>query len=405
MASVPRVAYILSQELAQVSSLLPSNRGRSGLVHTLANSYGLFKPENGRCVVVRPRKVERKELERYHEKGYLDHILQPHEGDEAKAERVQEIASMFGLEDDCPVFPGINDYVLLVAGATLTAAQAVQTGRFDAAICWDGGRHHAHKGHAAGFCYVADCVLSVHVPACRRGRDRTVEPSAAPSTVLTLSIHHHTPGFYPHSALGSLTRSYTSDPFALSIPLARGTSAASFARIWPIVEGVATAFFGWSDVSTEMETDEDQGVHSGSRPTYVVVQCGVDGLAGDPHAIWNWNIDAKTDGSIGWCVKRVMHWVRERTGLKAVFLGGGGYNSPNAARAWAYLTSIITGEPFSIDADIPDHAAFLQYAPSFILDVPAGNMRDENTEEEFGQIESTFKVLIERITHAQSQQK
>lgn len=24
-----------------------------------------------------------------------------------------------------------------------------------------GGRHHAHRSHAAGFCYVADCVLCI----------------------------------------------------------------------------------------------------------------------------------------------------------------------------------------------------------------------------------------------------
>jgi histone deacetylase 8 len=78
----------------------------------------------------------------------------------------------------------MNEYIYIIAGATLTAAKALQAGRFDVAICWDGGRsvyplspspslhlqltivprsdrHHAHKGHAAGFCYVADCVLCI----------------------------------------------------------------------------------------------------------------------------------------------------------------------------------------------------------------------------------------------------
>ncbi|KAG9086435.1 hypothetical protein FS749_003643 [Ceratobasidium sp. UAMH 11750] len=225
-----------------------------------------------------------------------------------------------------------------------------------------------------------------------------------PSTVLTLSIHHRAPGFYPHSALGSLTRAYTADPFALSIPLGRGASASSFARVWRLVERVAAAFFGWSDAeSVDMEVDADVG--AGAGPAYVVVQCGVDGLAGDPHAIWNWDVDVEREGSMGWCVQRIMRWVRERAGLKAVFLGGGGYNHPNAARAWTYLTSIITGDPLPIHADIPDHAAFLQYAPSFTLDVPAGNMRDENTDRELGHIESTFEVLISRIQRAQSSKK
>ncbi|KAG8694802.1 hypothetical protein FRC08_008249 [Ceratobasidium sp. 394] len=429
----PRVAYICSQELAQTSSLLPSNRNRSALVHTLANAYGLLKPENGRCLVVRPRRAERKDLERYHEKAYLDYVLQAHDDSEDEVRR--ETDTVFGLEDDCPVFPRLDDYIALVAGATLTAAQAVQSGRFDVAICWDGGRHHAHKAHAAGFCYVADCVLCIlhlkrAVPGVTRPRvmyldldlhhgdgvaeaftSRSVneeeeEPSknerddVSSSTVLTLSIHHHAPGFYPHSALGSLTRAHTADPFALSIPLGRGASAGSFARVWRLVERVAVAFFGWSSVeSVDMEVD------AGAGPAYVVVQCGVDGLAGDPHAIWNWDVDVEREGSMGWCVQEIMRWVKDKAGLKAAFLGGGGYNHPNAARAWSYLTSIITGDPLSIHADIPDHAAFLQYAPSFTLDVPVGNMRDENTDRELGHIESTFEVLISRIQRAQSSRK
>ncbi|CAE6410239.1 unnamed protein product [Rhizoctonia solani] len=80
----------------------------------------------------------------------------------------------------------------------------------------------------------------------------------------------------------------------------------------------------------------------------------------------------------------------------------GGYNSPNAARAWSYLTSIITGQPLSVNDDIPDHGAFLQYAPSFVLDVPAGNMPDENTEQDLTEIESSYDILIERIRRAQS---
>ncbi|KAF8605689.1 Arginase/deacetylase [Ceratobasidium sp. AG-I] len=443
----PRVAYICSQELAQISSLLPSNRNRSALVHTLASSFGLLKNEI--CTVVRPQKAGRKELERYHEAGYLDYILQPHRDE--NNETHSETASGFGLEDDCAPFPRLDEYVLLIAGATLTAAQALQTGRFDVAICWDGGRHHAHRSHAAGFCYVADCVLCIlqlkkSAPG-RKGRPRVMyldldlhhgdgvaeaftsrsvdevedelEPEGpeqeklAPSNVLTLSIHHYSAGFYPHSTLGSLTTPWTSDPFSLSVPLARGTSAGTYARIWGTVERVAGAFFSWSTSGIEPASNQpapsepaaDQPVSDEPAPTpvpaYLIVQCGVDGLAGDPYAMWNWDIDAEREGSMGWCVSRIMGWVKER-GVKVVFLGGGGYDSPNAARAWTYLTSILAGSPLVVSADIPDHGAFLQYKPSFTLDVPAGNMPDENTESDLARIESSFNILVQRIQRAQT---
>ena len=47
----------------------------------------------------------------------------------------------------------------------------------------------------------------------------------------------------------------------------------------------------------------------------------------------------------------------------------------------------------SLDSDIPDHQAFPAYSPSFTLDVPCGNMPDENTEEYLQDVESRFGVL------------
>ena len=223
------------------------------------------------------------------------------------------------------------------------------------AIAWDGGRcvrpprlcvqepshfwstyayrHHAQKSHAAGFCYVADIPLALlalkRTPARPKimyldldlhfsdgvsvpfSNSHTAFPSA--SRLLTLSIHHTSPGFYPSHPLASLTPLDTPDPYTLSIPLQRGASCKTFERVWPSVERIKGAF----------------------EPDYVVVQCGVDGLSGDPMAIWNWNIDMSEKGSMGWILNEIFGW-RSRT----LLLGGGGYNSPNAARAWTYLTAI-----------------------------------------------------------------
>jgi histone deacetylase 8 len=49
-----------------------------------------------------------------------------------------------------------------------------------------------------------------------------------------------------------------------------------------------------------------------------VLQCGVDGLAEDPNGVFNWCIDIKEEGSLGWCVGRVLGWE-----AKKVLLGGG----------------------------------------------------------------------------------
>jgi histone deacetylase 8 len=183
-------------------------------------------------------------------------------------------------------------------------------------------RHHAQKSKATGFCYINDCVLSIlqlrkSKPGCRilyldldlHYSDAVSTAFASSSSILTISVHHRAPGFYPPSPNFD-----ENDPYNICIPLAAGSSDDSFSLLWPRIEAIKEAF----------------------RPDYVVLQCGLDGLAGDPCRVWNWSLD-DGEGSLAWCIRRVVsEW-----NVKTLFLGGGGYDNPNAARAWTYLTSLI----------------------------------------------------------------
>ncbi|KAF9220724.1 histone deacetylase 8 [Gyrodon lividus] len=396
---LPLVAYIVSEELVKVSSLLPSNKNRSLLVHSLVSALGLLSPDDQkRFKLLRPRRATQRDLLSYHTRDYLGYALNPSSNHEDQAQ-----LSQFGLEDDCPPFRGMHEYIHLVAGATLTAVDAIKENICNVAVCWDGGRevkHHAQKAHASGFCYVADCVLAIlalrrAVPSSvpqRKSRVMYLDldlhfsdavsqafhnpSSTAVSQVLTLSIHHAAPGFFPISPLSALPNPdhASFDPFTLSLPLQRGASSQTFARIWSIVEAIKDTFF----------------------PDFIVVQCGVDGLAGDPMATWNWSLDGP--GSLGWCIERVVHgWSG-----KKLLLGGGGYNSPNAARAWAFLTSVAAGKPLPLEMQIPDHRAFPLYQPSFTLDVPVGNMQEQNSKEYLQHVEDIYEriqtILQQRLS-------
>ncbi|CAL1703160.1 unnamed protein product [Somion occarium] len=406
------VAYVLSNELVKVSSQLPSNKNRSLLVHSLVKELGLLSPRssNSQCSrlqLLRPNLASANDLSSYHARDYLDYVLNcnhfSNDGTPFDAEKAAE----YGIEEDCPWFQGLPAYIRLVGGASLTVQ-----GQADIAINWDGGRHHAQKSQASGFCYVADCVLALL--ALKRSRlpsslETVVSPNVSlrkprimyldldlhfsdgvshafyntPETpqILTLSIHHAAPGFFPISPLSLLPPSEPSssfDPFTLSVPLAVGASSQTFFSVWNgCVERVKDAF----------------------QPDYVVVQCGVDGLAGDSYGIWNWSLGGHEDvtgaeeGSLGWCVEKVCHtW-----GCKTLLLGGGGYNSPNAARAWAYLTSIALSRPLPLSTHIPDHTFFPLYAPSFTLDVPPNTLSDENTVMYLEDIRDRFDWVCEGI--------
>lgn len=398
------VYYVVSNELVKFSSLLPSNRNRSLLVHSLVKAYGLLDTQENStqqrtCLeIIRPVPADTKTLSQYHTREYLDFVLN---SKKLHTDTLYTQQAELGLEEDCPPFAGLPAYVRLIAGASLAAANALyaSTGDAQISVCWDGGRHHAQKARASGFCYVADCILAIL--ALKRATNLARSPRTKPrimyldldlhfsdavsqafsssagvssaAQVLTFSIHHSAPGFFPVSELAFLPDpdNLLFDPFTLSMPLQRGASDATFARIWPCVERVKQAF----------------------DPDIAVVQCGVDGLAGDPHAVWNWSLGA-ADGSLGWCIKRICNeW-----GCKVLLLGGGGYNSPNAARAWTYLTAIALGRDIPLDADVPDHATFPLYAPSFTLDVPAGNAQDHNSAQYLETVDRSFErvaIMIE----------
>lgn len=135
--------------LSQSSSLLPSNRNRSAFVHALITSLGLLRRSH-QLTVLRPCPASQLELTSYHDRSYIEALL----ADPPDPASCKE----FGLEDviiplilsvalythiriqDCPPFPGLKEYVLGIAGASLTAARELAEGRCDIAICWDGGR-------------------------------------------------------------------------------------------------------------------------------------------------------------------------------------------------------------------------------------------------------------------------
>jgi histone deacetylase 8 len=62
------------------------------------------------------------------------------DGPRTKRQKVET----FGLQDDCPWFAELEDYVREIAGASIQAARELRDGRADVAIAWTGGRYALH---------------------------------------------------------------------------------------------------------------------------------------------------------------------------------------------------------------------------------------------------------------------
>jgi acetoin utilization protein AcuC len=61
---------------------------------------------------------------------------------------------------DNPISDALHDGTALVAGASLVAAEAIQSGGFLHAFSPSGGLHHAHRDRASGFCTYNDAAIA-----------------------------------------------------------------------------------------------------------------------------------------------------------------------------------------------------------------------------------------------------
>ncbi|KAJ2812284.1 Histone deacetylase 8 [Coemansia furcata] len=353
---------------------LPSNMGRARRVHALIEAFGL-------CDAVRVVEADAAtdaDLTEFHSEEYIECLLHPEASDNDSGSESDDDdgrLKRFGLLYDCPVFEGMEEHVRMAAGGTLAAAACLIDGSAQVAMHWEGGRHHGQRNRAAGFCYVNDAVLGILKLQARFGKvlyidldlhhgDGVQDAFLHSNKVMTLSLHHYDRGFYPNTGGAADEGKGRGVGHSINAMLRRGASDDVFKRVFgPVVRAAVETF----------------------EPGAVVVQCGCDGLAGDPHKIFNLTAQALVDA-----VQVVLAWE-----LPTLLLGGGGYNNANAARCWTRLTAVAAGEQdIAASTDIPEHAYLNDYAPTFDMAIDATLAADENTDES---IEATISAVIAAI--------
>ncbi|KAI9141119.1 hypothetical protein BKA69DRAFT_1167001 [Paraphysoderma sedebokerense] len=376
------VAYLNSPQYTTVCDLLPSNKGRASLVNGLIEAYGLTKDMK----MISPLLASKSHICSYHDEEFIDFMLYAEKkllGDknlknmkqEYDDEDFEELKEEFGLVDDCPIFIGLSKYIQYVAGASIMAARTLMNGNAQVAINWNGGRHHGKKAQASGYCYINDIVLAITELLKRFSRvmyidmdlhhgDGVEEAFLFSNKVLTMSFHRFGVGFFPGTGSETSTGSGKGKNYSINIPLQPGLSGGTLKQIFHDIVTPARMNF---------------------KPQAVVVQCGADGLAGDPNKEWNLDIE-----NFGSCLRTVLDW-----NTPTLLLGGGGYDHPNTARLWTYLTSLALN--VSIPTTIPEHPSFGKYGPDFELMIDAGNRRDENTSDKVKDLVATGISLAEMV--------
>ncbi|MFH1137056.1 MAG: acetoin utilization protein AcuC [Pseudomonadota bacterium] len=304
-------AFIYSEEYFKFDygPFHPLRIERLQLTHDLITAYGLLDLDGLLRVGTVP--ADPAEIAAFHRPEYLDILKKCSRGDCHDPGEAQA----YGLgPGDNPIFPGLWEWSLLTAGASLQAARLVADRECTLAFNMAGGLHHAHARKASGFCYINDIVLAIlelrkrglrvaYVDLDAHHGDGVQEAFYDTDQVLTISLHQHGRTLFPGTGFVYETGRGRGQGFSVNAPLLPGTDDELFLHVFGnLVPDLIRAY----------------------EPDVLVTQLGVDALRTDPLT----NLCLTTNGFLS-----AADMLKD-LGLPWLALGGGGYNIVNVARAW-----------------------------------------------------------------------
>ena len=264
------------------------------------------------------RDADRTEAELFHEPGYLDLV-----------KRLSAAGTGFLDGGDTPAFHGCYEASLSVVGATLRAVELVLGGEYAHAASFVGGLHHAGRGTASGFCIMNDCAVALarlrgvfgkvaYIDLDAHHGDGVMYGFYSDPGVINVDVHQDGKTLFPGTGSHLEVGSEEAKGTKLNLPLPPGSA-----------DDVFVSFFEEFAMSLLEE----------GRPEFIIVQCGADGLKGDPLA----GLSFTQYGYL-----RVIEMVHETShricGGRLVLVGGGGYNPEATADCWAGEYAVISGK-------------------------------------------------------------
>jgi len=266
---------------------------------------------------LKPKKAEKKIIEHFHTKEQI---------------RFVELASNLGYGDldqgDTPAFSGVLEASQYGVGSTLFAIESVLRNEVDHSFNPVGGFHHATRNSAAGFCVFNDIGIAIELLRKEHGIRRIL--------YVDIDAHHGDGVFY----------SFESDPdlFIYDIHedgryLYPGTGSEDETGRGPARGTKINVALppGAGDGEIEKRIPELEEFSRRARPEFIILQCGADGLAGDPIAGLNYSAEAHR--MVAGALHEAAH--RECSG-RIVALGGGGYDPKNCSDAWINVVKSLT---------------------------------------------------------------
>ncbi|KAH8920119.1 hypothetical protein BT69DRAFT_1313145 [Atractiella rhizophila] len=374
------VAYYYDDDIGtyMLAETNPMRPHRTKITHDLVRAYGLDEKMD----VLKPRRSTAQDMTAFHTDEYVDvlHTLNLASKDWKK---LTGNGSRFVcvVEQDCPAFDGVFEFVSISAGGSVEAAKRLNSGKADIGINWAGGLHHAKKVESSGFCYVNDIVLGIlellkhhqrvlYIDIDVHHGDGVEEAFYTTDRVMTCSFHRYG-GFFPWTGALDDVGISRGKNYSINVPLKEGIDDTQFHQLFqPVIRGIMEHF----------------------QPGAVVLQCGADSLAGDKLGPFNLSMEGHAA-----CVSFVRSF-----NVPMMVLGGGGYTLKNVARTWAYETATAIGCQNELDRELPWNDYFDWFGPDYKLQVLPTNAANMNSQKDVDLILETITERLRSLSHAPS---
>jgi len=305
-----KLAFMYSAEMERLSypADCPFKTGRVPLTRQQLRSFGLL--DGPGCKEIPARPATRTELSAFHTAAYLAELQRAAGGDLTLAGLAMGLGG-----PDTPAFKDMAEYGAWACGAALRAADLLLEGQADVVFSLWGGFHHAFPERAAGFCYLNDVVLAclrlagagrrvAYVDVDAHHGDGVQEAFYQRADVLTISLHESGKTLFPWGGFEDEIGAGAGLGYNVNVPLPAGTYDEAFLSAF---QQVVLPLLDWF------------------RPDVLVLELGMDALAGDPLTHL-----ALTNNAHVAVLEALLH---RRCPL--LVLGGGGYHVQNTVRGWA----------------------------------------------------------------------
>lgn len=316
-----KTAIFLGEELARYG-FGTSHPFNSNRIYSFWSKFDIMNlSKSNQVQKVKPEIAQENDLLQFHSKDYIELVKES-----------SKKGNGFLDLGDTPAFKGVYEASCHVVGTSLKALELVVEKREGIVHAFNpiGGLHHARRGSAGGFCVFNDIGIVImtarkkykinricYVDIDAHHGDGVYYEFEKDPFVFIGDIHEDGHYLYPGTGNELETGKGEAKGTKLNIPLKPNSNDKdfidSFIRIEEFIDNIA-------------------------KPELIILQCGADGIAGDPLTHLQYSSKA-----YAYAAEKLHYLSHKYCNGRIIALGGGGYNQINITDAWTEIVLSFVG--------------------------------------------------------------